>query len=55
MLLKIKLNTMSKQKTYTGISIDSSIMKCLDSERGLVPRSRFLEHLLRERYGGVKG
>jgi metal-responsive CopG/Arc/MetJ family transcriptional regulator len=42
-------------KTHTGISLNSKILAELDEERGLIPRSRFLQKILEERYHSNKG
>ncbi|MCM1986043.1 hypothetical protein [Methanococcoides seepicolus] len=41
--------------TYTGISINTEVLTELDEERGLIPRSRFLQKILEERYYSNNG
>jgi len=36
-------------KRKIGISLDPEIVEKIDEERGLIPRSRYIEKLLRER------
>lgn len=43
----MKSNIRRVTKTKIAISLDSKLLKRIDSERNLVPRSRYVEHKLK--------
>lgn len=43
---------MKMTRTVIGLSIDELILHKIDQMRGLVPRSRYLEQIIREKIGG---
>ncbi len=45
---------MTKKKVKirrSSISLDSEVAKIIDVQRGLIPRSRYIDHLLRKQLG----
>jgi len=38
-------------KVKTGFSVSEEVLKRLDERRGLVPRSTFIEYILRKEFG----
>ncbi len=42
-------------KRNLGVTLEDGIVRKLDDERGLIPRSTYLEKLLKERYQNPGG
>jgi metal-responsive CopG/Arc/MetJ family transcriptional regulator len=41
-------------KTVIGLSLEKSIVQKIDSMRGLIPRSRFVEELIKQKFGDTQ-